>query len=722
MLLVLLMVAAQASAGVRISGTVRDATGLPLAGAIVEVDSVLVAVSDDNGEFQISLTSGSRSLIRVALPGFEPYVSAIEPRAGTRLDVTLALGRMQDRVRVVAPVATPVAEQTLDLEPLRAYRTPGAQADLFRTLQTLPGVSAPDEAAGLFVRGGDVSEVLVALDDVLIAHPYRYETPTGGFRGAVDPLLVTGLTFSAGGFSARHGNALSAIVDLHGLEQPQAPELTGTVGLAGASASVAWPAGSRFGLRGTANSTFTSLLFAVNGSPRRFEPPPEGWDGSAGFIWNLGSAGRVKMFALRQSDEVGVETEQDAFVGFLRSSSTHDFVGGRWDVPIGRWSASASIGADSYTRGTTVGVLDIGMTDRVESWRVDLTPPPVGRHRWRLGTNGTVNNTLMSGVKPVRGGDLGGAGGTARFDVSLRDWFGGTYVESTTTAARLAITIGARVDRFARARSTTVDPRLNVRIGLGGSRALRIASGLYHQAPAPAYYDRVLGASDVVPMQAIHYVAGYETGRETEGAYFRAEAYAKKYSRLPLQDTDRGYVSNGYGSAHGLDLFGQWLSSRLELRASASWLRARRRWTPVDQRERYELSDGTWPADFEIPWSLQMIANVPLTRAVNAGVSWRSASGRPHTPIVGSLPTSGGLLPVFGALNSDRLPRYERLDLSVSRLVPAGGGVVVLFASVDNVLGRPNFFQYAYTSDYSSRRPVTGASPRSVFVGMTFRR
>jgi hypothetical protein len=69
-------------------------------------------------------------------------------------------------------------------------RTPGAQGDLMRALETMPGVSRIDEGAGLFVRGGDVSEVLVLLDGVVVSHPYRYETPTGGFRGAVDPFLT----------------------------------------------------------------------------------------------------------------------------------------------------------------------------------------------------------------------------------------------------------------------------------------------------------------------------------------------------------------------------------------------------------------------------------------------------------------------------------------------------------------------------------------------------
>ena len=273
----------------RVVGTVRDTTGWPLPGATIEIDDSLVAVSDAEGGFEIALVSGARYRAVVTLPGFDPHESVLEAGHGVRLDVVLAIRRMRDQVTVTAPSPEEAVARPFLLEPVQVYRTPGANADVFRALQTLPGVSAPDETAGLFVRGGDVSEVLVSLDDAVIAHPYRNETPTGGFRGTVDPLLISGLSFSTGGFSARYGNALSGVLDLRGPERPEARQTVATIGLAGASASIAAPAGDRFAVRGAFNRTFTGVLFAVNGSPRPFDPPPEGWDGSAGFAWNLGS-------------------------------------------------------------------------------------------------------------------------------------------------------------------------------------------------------------------------------------------------------------------------------------------------------------------------------------------------------------------------------------------------------------------------------------------------
>jgi hypothetical protein len=323
---------------------------------------------------------------------------------------------------------------------------------------------------------------------------------------------------------------------------------------------------------------------------------------------------------------------------------------------------------------------------------------------------------------PSRGGDLDGVAGRSAFEVRVRDWFAGGYGEATARAGALEITSGVRVDRFGLAQATTLDPRVNVRAGLGRAGALRFATGVYHQAPAPSYFDQERGASLLPAMKAVHYVAGYERGREAEGLYLRAESYVKRYTRLPVEDEQRGYVSDGHGTARGADVFAQWLSRGLELRGSVTWLHARRRWTPADQRERYALPAGTWAPDFEIPWSVHLIANVPLPHALNAGASWRSAAGRPHTPILGGVALESGIAPVFAALNSARFPRYARLDLSVSRLVPAGAGVAILFASLDNALGRRNVLNYVYAPDYSSKLPVVSASPRSVYVGVSFRR
>jgi vitamin B12 transporter len=709
---------------VTIRGTVVDATGLPLVGAIVAVKDSggTIAVTDAAGAFAIAVPDVPRVTLVASLPGFDSAEVALSPADSPTPSIVLQVARVREEVRVRGDLPPPPPakpDSPFALAPLDVVRTAGAQADLMRALATLPGVQRIDEGTGLFVRGGDVSEVLVMLGGVPMNHPYRYETPTGGFRGAVDPFMTSGISFTTGGFSAKYGNALSGVLDLESLGKPRERQVSATAGLAGLSAAIAQPIGSWGGLRVSANRATPRLLFAVNRSSQTFDRYPDGWDVGIGADADLGRRRHLRVFTLTQRDGVGVELEKDAFVGFLHSDTRHDLQVGQWDERLPRgWLLAAAAGHDRYSKVSDVGILAVDEVDRRVSGRLDLEGP-AGGWRIRTGVDGDTHRTDAIGTVPQSGGDFGGIEGLSDFRVDHRDWRAGSYIEASRTVGVFTPTVGVRGDRFDGAAATRVDPRASVRVRLGADHHLRIAWGEYHQAPSPAYVFLVRGATVLAPMGATHYIAGYELGNAADASFFRIEAYRKRYRSLPLED-NRALSSDGYGSADGVDAFAHRIWPRLELRASGSWLRARRRWTPFDQQDRYPIPAGTWQPDFAIPWSGQIVANVNIARPLAIGASWRSAAGRPYTPVVGAEQTPVGYSPVWGTINSARLPRYERLDLSASVLRPfESGGLLVFFASLDNALNRRNFFEYAYSADYTSRRPVVTASSRSVYVGIT---
>ena len=167
-LVLLAALSLQPQSTARISGSVTDETALPLPGAVIELNGRVVATSDERGAFEFVAAVDALSRIRIALDGFEPYEALLD-NGDARLDVVLAVRRFEDRVRVTARPPRPPVDPVFMRQPIDVYRTPGAQGDLFLALQTLPGVIAADDAAGLFVRGGDVSEVIVSLDDAVTA-------------------------------------------------------------------------------------------------------------------------------------------------------------------------------------------------------------------------------------------------------------------------------------------------------------------------------------------------------------------------------------------------------------------------------------------------------------------------------------------------------------------------------------------------------------------------
>src|SRR5262249_24875735 len=154
---------------------------------------------------------------------------------------------------------------------------------------------------------GDVSEVRVLFDGVVMSHPYRDETPSGGFRGAVDPFMTKDITFTTGGFASPYGNALSGVVDFTPQDRPSSRQMTATIGLAGVSMSAAQPVGRRGGFRIAVNKATLELLFAVNPSAEPFDRFPGGWEASGAAYWNSRTAGTVRVFVLQQADHVGVQ-------------------------------------------------------------------------------------------------------------------------------------------------------------------------------------------------------------------------------------------------------------------------------------------------------------------------------------------------------------------------------------------------------------------------------
>jgi Carboxypeptidase regulatory-like domain/TonB-dependent Receptor Plug Domain len=717
MVLALLVAVLMAPQTAPVLGRVRDATGLPLGGVVVTLKGTdRFAVTGDDGQFVLAGVETGATLV-ASRPGFNPQHARVPTDRTTRLEIVLIVGGIRESVAVHAAEPDPPAQSVTTLTALDVVRTPGTQADLMRALLTLPGVSQIDEGTGLFVRGGDVSEVLVVFDGVVVNHPYRYETPTGGFRGAIDPFLTSGASFTTGGFSAEYGNSLSAVLDLRPLGRPQSQQTTVTAGLAGVSASFASPLGSRGGIRAAVNRATPSLLFAVNPSPSEFDRLPGGWDASGSVTAESPRLGSLRVTGLSQRDHVGVELEKDAFVGFLHSDTRHELIAAKWQRAAGpRWLATISIGGDRFTKSTDVGVLRLDELESHRSARAELTG---GGGPWHtlVGVDSDVVDTDILGHVPERGGDFGGISGSERFEIAHRDWRAGVFGVASRSAGPFTVEAGLRADRFDAGSEMTVDPRASVRIDVGGERSVRVAIGRYHQAPSPAYFDRVRGAQVLSAMSATHLVLGYERGTPAGRTFGRIELYKKWYDNLPFED-DAGFSSDGYGNSAGADVYLHRVWSGLDLTLGGSVLHARRRWTPAEQRDRYTTPAGTWSPDFEIPYSFQAIARIPISRMFNLAGSWRTAAGRPFTPAIGAVQTDTGDEPIWAPINSDRLPRYERVDLSISALTTIGQrATAVFFASVDNLIGRRNVFEMAYSADYSARRPVKSASPRAFYVG-----
>ena len=714
-----------------VQGQVVDGAGDPVAFANVQIAGTTDGTATGrDGRFRFATRRLEKREIVASFIGYAPARQTLRLAPGDTAAVRLVLRRVLIELGETAVTASTWStgeKEDVTLSPLDVLTTAGAAADIFRAVKTFPGAAMVDDGAGLFVRGGDVSETLILLDQATVVHPYRHESPTGGVFGTIPPFMVKGTVFSTGGFPARYGNTLSAVLAMESQDLPEQSRSTLNLGLAALSLGVDSPVvPDALGLRLSGNLSLTDLLFRVNGHGGAFETYPRSHDGNLDLVYRYPPAGRLKLFSFVTGDRLGVRVDEPSFDGFYRNRAASRLHNLQWRDILGGWLIRTSASLNSYSARRRLGSLDLEPADLTTKLRTDLEGG-LGDRTWlRFGGQTERMDNRFRGTLPRRGDIFDPEAEVFELDHTYGARRTGGYVEVDLKPAHaVAVNAGVRADHHDLARRLVVDPRLSARWSFTRSTDLRLAWGVYHQFPSPLAYNPTSGNPELGPQRAQHWIAGLT--HERRELMMRVEAYHKPYRDLVLHDPRLNYTNGGRGRASGLDLFvkrGGFLRTRVSGWAAYSLMRSRRLQPRHLGREvTYEEA----PSPFDITHNLTVVAKALLAGGLSGGLTLRHATGRPVTPVTGAVPAEAGgyYLPVEGPVGSERLPAFQRLDGSLSYLRPFGEGhQAVLYLAVSNLLDRDNVLDYDYSLDYAERRPRTTRFRRSVYFGamLTFNR
>jgi hypothetical protein len=698
-------------------GAVRDARGAPVVGAnVFLLETLAGALTDSAGRFAVPDAPGPRTLV-ARRAGHGEVRRLLAPNTPVdRLTLVLPDGAPAlAAVRVEAGRYSADGERGTTLTPLQVATAPGAAADVNRALQMLPGVQPVDEGDGLFVRGGDYTETRTFVDGAPLAAPVQLQRPAGTFAATVSPFLLDGIVFSTGGFGARLGDALSGVAELRTLGRPARRTATAGVGLAALSGAGAVPLPGGGGVRAAANRLDLAPLLRVNGSPRSYAPPPRGHDVSGSAHWRYGAAGEVRLFALRQTNALGLD---DAGMdGAYALDAAGALAVLRWHDVVGRLAPTVTLSATDDARDEGYGAFQLDTRRRAVRAAAQAAWERSPALTLRAGAEVERTAAGFDGSVPASAAD---AAPGARVRVLASDVRGrrdALFAEGDwRPATRLRVIAGARTDRSTLTGRRTVDPRLSLAWTARPGATLTAAWGVYHQVPDALLFDPTLGVAGLPPMRATHAVVGAQLG-EGDGAVLRVEAYAKRYADLAQQTRDYLVVPGGDGRARGADVFLRGaLAFGVTGRASYSLVDAER-------TDPHTGARGSAPGD--VTHALTAVAERRVGRRGQAAVAWRHATGRPIAPVLGADldAASGRWQPRYGTLGDDRLPAFARLDANGSYLVrPAASLQLVAYAGLTNALGRRNVYALRHTADYRSRVPVPSLFNRAVYAGASLTR
>ncbi|MGH7577296.1 MAG: TonB-dependent receptor plug domain-containing protein, partial [Longimicrobiales bacterium] len=475
------------------------------------------------------------------------------------------------------------------------------------------------------------------------------------------------------------------------------------------SASVPLPGG--WGAHATATRSHTRLLYDVNGTMSDFTNVPEGRDLSASVIWSYGDVGELKVFAIDQWNQLGVVVDEPSYSGAFEADERHDMMVASWRDRLGAVRPSISVSTAGAGREQSFGVFVLEATERVDQLRAHAAIETSSGWTFTAGADLERRTSRFRGSLPEDDHDVEPGAPRSSFDSRIRGERVGTFAEADASASgRLRVTAGARADHSSLTGRWTLDPRLAAAYRLTGAITVTGAWGMYHQAPAPFFFEPDVGDPALGPMRAVHWILGAQAG--SGELLLRTEAYVKTYRDLAQWTRSNDVARGGTGSSRGVDLFLRWPAiGGFGGRAAYSWIRARR-------------TDPDAGIEARSPFEVSRVGSIVLEQRF--GSSWtvasayRASTGRPVTPVLSATHDVERdiWVPEYGEPMAERLPDFRRLDLSVSRLLSiTGADLTVLFLGLTNALDRENLFGYRYSEDYTERIPVRSQFKRSIYFG-----
>ncbi len=106
-------------------------------------------------------------------------------------------------------------ENIVRLNPRDATMAPSVSGGVESLIKTLPGVSSNNELSSQYsVRGGNYDENLVFVNGMEIYRPFLVNSGQQEGLSIINPALVSGILFSAGGFGAQYGDKMSSVLDI----------------------------------------------------------------------------------------------------------------------------------------------------------------------------------------------------------------------------------------------------------------------------------------------------------------------------------------------------------------------------------------------------------------------------------------------------------------------------------------------------------------------------
>ncbi|EOR92569.1 hypothetical protein ADIARSV_4293 [Arcticibacter svalbardensis MN12-7] len=685
LLLITILLFNYAQAQTIVSGTIKSAKGLALSNAnIILKNTYDGASSDSTGNFEFTTDEKGLKVLQFSLLNYDTDSLPVNLN-GNKLSLNLTLKESANLLESVTISAGSFiagdGKKGAILSSLDIATTAGTRADVFAALQTLPGTQTSFSESGLFVRGGSAAETKTYFDGMLVKSPFNATVPDQASRGRLSAFLFKGTSFSAGGYSAQYGQALSSALIL---ESTDLPEKT-TTGIS--LLTVGGGIDQNIRLKNSA-ITFGGYYYnlapayAVIKQANDYIHAPEQLGGNLQYKLKTSETGMFKVYAAYSKTDLSLNSTNinaPDLPNYLSNNNKNVYVNSTYKDYISHtWKIEAGFAYNKDEDGGFMSADDYARRDHLLEGKATLT------HYF-----GRLSNFKFGG-ETFSTGRFESLNGLSR---AYNDQLSSGFVETDLfITPKIVARLGVRSEYSSYLEQYNTAPRLSLGFKTGKLSQISLAYGRFYQNPEDEYL--VIKPLDFE--QADHYILKYEVN--TPEKNFRIEGYYKDYAKL-TKDNNGDPNNSGHGYAKGFEVFWR---DKASIKNADYWVS----YSYLDTKRNFRDFPILATPEFAAKHTASMVYKQFIS-AINAqvGGTYTYASGRPYVN-----PNNPDYL-------SDRTKSYNSLSLTVSYLTHVLKQFSVLYLNVNNVPGFKNVYGYQYSTDGLNRRAIQPAR-RDVFIGL----
>ncbi len=223
-----------------IYGYISDENNLKLSNVTIAIKGYTnKTLSNNKGYYELTVPAEVSLNVFITSIGYKTDTSVVYLKSGEKLLLSknlLSFTTILPNLTIKENIS--ISNNFVKIDPRTATVIPSVTGGIEAILKTLPGVSSNNELSSQYsVRGGNFDENLVYVNDIEVYRPFLVRSGQQEGLSFINPDLVSGINFSAGGFEAKYGDKLSSVLDIQ-YKKPK--EFAGSVSasLLGFSAAV----------------------------------------------------------------------------------------------------------------------------------------------------------------------------------------------------------------------------------------------------------------------------------------------------------------------------------------------------------------------------------------------------------------------------------------------------------------------------------------------------